>query len=288
VFVAFVSLVICQAVGIDDEWMITPAGIYHKHCVHRVGNHANIAELEDTTVVVTEADGTARVIVPCNIEKKIPKGVMQQYDGWLAYTTAKAPVDFDAFLGYFSVPQEPANYPSVLYLFTGLQDVNWIPIIDPQPSVFDIIQPVLQYPADSGDGWSVKSWYVTLTGDVLVTDEMAVNVGDSIFGNMTRINETSWFIGGTDVQSGSTVSLSVNRNTLVTQPWAYCTAECYGCQDCTTEPANTIVFSKMQLSYRGKPVVPKWTTATTPNPLCYEQATVNSPSSVTISFQQQN
>jgi hypothetical protein len=41
----------------------------------------------------------------------------------------------------------------VLYLFTGLQNVDWIPIVDPTPEAFDIIQPVLQYPADSGYGW---------------------------------------------------------------------------------------------------------------------------------------
>jgi hypothetical protein len=71
-----------------------------------------------------------------------------------------------SFVGNFSVPQNPISDPSVclflliilihfkvLYLFTGLQNVDWIPIVDPTPEVFDIIQPVLQYPADSGYGW---------------------------------------------------------------------------------------------------------------------------------------
>ena len=36
---------------------------------------------------------------------------------------------------------------------------SWIPKVDPHPSqAFDIIQPVLQYPGDNGDYWSVKSW----------------------------------------------------------------------------------------------------------------------------------
>lgn len=79
-----------------------------------------------------------------------------------------------------------------LFIFTGLQNVDWvstrewplcsvnlcdervsgsfqlssrsvvqIPIHDPEVPVFDIIQPVLQYPADGGDWYSVKSWSVS-------------------------------------------------------------------------------------------------------------------------------
>lgn len=53
----------------------------------------------------------------------------------------------------------PASTPDILYIFTGLQNIDWIPKVDPEPSAaFDIIQPVLQYPGDGGDYWSVKSW----------------------------------------------------------------------------------------------------------------------------------
>ena len=45
----------------------------------------------------------------------------------------------------------------------GVQNIDWIPKTDPEPTgPFDIVQPVLQSPADSGDDWSVKSWLVTL------------------------------------------------------------------------------------------------------------------------------
>src|SRR5690606_13416454 len=141
------------------------------------------------------------------------------------------------FLGYFSVPDAPKEAPQVLYLFTGLQNVDWIPIIDPTPEVFDIIQPVLQYPGDYGDYWSVKSWYVTLSGDVLYSTEIQTKTGDNIFGNMTMIGTDTWYIGGTSAASGETTSLNVNRPRLVHQPWAYNTAECYGCAGgCNYEP----------------------------------------------------
>ena len=44
------------------------------------------------------------------------------------------------FVGNFSVPDKPQNDPEELYIFTGLQNVDWIPIVDPEPPVFDIIQ----------------------------------------------------------------------------------------------------------------------------------------------------
>lgn len=76
----------------------------------------------------------------------------------------------------FPTQGEPASDPDILYLFPGLQvriphahspatavgahdaarpatsqNIDWIPLHDPEPSdPFDIIQPVLQYPADTG------------------------------------------------------------------------------------------------------------------------------------------
>lgn len=51
-----------------------------------------------------------------------------------------------------------ASHPWMLrFLFSC---VFQIPIHDPEVPVFDIIQPVLQYPADGGYYWSVKSWSV--------------------------------------------------------------------------------------------------------------------------------
>ena len=58
----------------------------------------------------------------------------------------------------------PKSEPQILYLFPGLQNIDWIPKVDPMPSqAFDIIQPVLQYPYFSSDSngkeWGLRSWY---------------------------------------------------------------------------------------------------------------------------------
>ena len=108
------------------------------------------------------------------------------------------------------------------FLFTGMQNINWIP---PQPhpgTPFDIIQPVLQVshmhthahthtrthahahankhhatstdarsmvkygPSAAGgwDYWAIASWYVTLTDDVVYSDIQTVQSGDVIFGTL--------------------------------------------------------------------------------------------------------
>jgi len=270
----------------------TPVGWVREECVHNVPNGA-VADCNDERCIVKHPNGTLfKKIHLCtarNVSKPIisyrKRGVEQSYDGWLAYTTYQAPTDIDSFLGYFSVPDQTASVPEVLYLFTGLQNVDWIPIIDPEPSVFDIIQPVLQYPGDNGNYWSVKSWYVTLGSDVLTSSEIQVAVGSLVFGNMTRTASSTWFIGGTNA-AGQTTSLTVTRDRLLHQPWAYNTAECYGCNSCSYEPDNAVQFTQLAIQYQGQPLVPNWVASTSPNPICSELATVNSPSAVTITFQQ--
>jgi len=210
------------------------------------------------------------------------------YDGWLAYTTYHDPAGFSSFLGYFSVPQAPQNTPDVLYLFTGLQNVDWIPLVDPEPPVFDIIQPVLQYPGDAGNYWSVKSWYVTLDTGAINSAEIEVASGDNIFGNMTNIGPENWYIGGTSSQTGQTSAITVrHKQRLTSQPWAYNTLECYGCGDCTYQPSNPIQFTKLALlDVNEKPVTPNWVTHVSPNPVCTSnRAQVQSPATVTITFQ---
>jgi hypothetical protein len=269
------------------EWVRTPVGLAHKSCVHEVPSGSHIEERDGLILVTLPGARQIKPIRPCGYQLQAKKKV-GQYDGWMAYTTSQAANDYDAFVGYFSVPDAPQSAPEVLYLFTGLQNVNWIPIIDPPPQTFDIIQPVLQYPGDNGDYWSVKSWYVTLTNDVLYSSEIQVNTGDLIFGNMTKTGgDSTWYIGGTDSQSSQNTFLTVTRDVLLNQPWAYCTAECYGCQDCTTYPDNPIFFTKLQISLKGQTLTPSWQPSTSPNTLCHEQAVVTDPQTVTIYFQQQ-
>ncbi|KAA0157254.1 hypothetical protein FNF27_04979 [Cafeteria roenbergensis] len=212
------------------------------------------------------------------------------YDGWLAYTATKATGPaYDSFLGSFSTPDAPKEVPQVLYLFTGLQNINWIPKADPDPSTdFDIIQPVLQYPASDGYSWSARSWYVTFRDGALASTEISMSEGDLVFGNMTRTGDQSWDVISTNTRTGKTTVQSATNSRLQSQPWGYNTLECYGCQGCGTFPQKPSVFTGIKLTAGGQTVKADWdvTPVKPVTPLCNAKATVDSSSgAVTLSFQ---
>jgi len=285
-FLLIVALIaFATAIRVDKNGYVPVPGRgkVPKECVHEVPSGSHITDTEITGIVVKTPEGDIFEIEPCNDIHADKLKNVGDYDGWLAYTAFESPSDFDTFLGYFSVPDAPQSTPQVLYLFTGLQNVNWIPVVDPPPGPFDIIQPVLQYPGDNGNYWSVKSWYVTLTNDVLTSNEIQVNTGDDIYGVMNKTGNDTFYIAGID--GSQSTFLTVTRDLLLTQPWAYNTAECYGCEGCSYEPTQPVQFTKLYLGYQGSQIVPQWSPFQSPNPQCHETATVNSPESVSISFQ---
>jgi len=283
-----------------EYFVLTPAGPVSARCVTELPQEGSrIEKLEDGGVKVEIFENADLIetmhLPPCanpfpsssvSSSSNEKEAFPADYDGWLAYSSFEntGGVSFDSFLGTFSVPPTPQNTPAVLYVFTGLQNVNWIPKITPAPPNFDIIQPVLQYPGDQGNYWSVKSWYVTVDAGVQVTQELKLSVGDSVFGNMTMVGKDSWFIGSTSTQTGKSVSLVATHPRLATQPWAYCTVECYGCKGCETEPTTPIQFTSLAITADQQPVTPQWTAFQSPHPICNTTANIVSPTSVTMTF----
>lgn len=52
------------------------------------------------------------------------------YNGWLQYTAINTTDSFETFTGIMSVPDLPKEEPQILYLFPGLQNIDWIPKVD--------------------------------------------------------------------------------------------------------------------------------------------------------------
>jgi len=295
-------LAVCLQFAWGYIYKPTPAGWVLAECDHEVPSGAHIKKASSGGLHVTNPDGTYRYIPPCDtrngtlpvltrsrnypgVNVKAP----QIYDGWTAYVEYDIPdPGFDVFTGKMNVPDTPASVPQILYIFPGLQNIDWIPVVDADPTgPFDIIQPVIQYPADSGTGWSVKSWYVTLDTGTIHSKELKLSVGDVVFGNMTRTGSTSWYIGSTQVSTGQTVEISVDHPRLATQDWAYNTIECYGCSGCSTYPKNPELFTELALSQAGKPIQATWKVNPKPShhEQCKETPVVKSSAEVDISFQ---
>jgi len=291
------SLMAFQGVLTEEDVVSTPIGRLPSGCVHQVPSGSIIhrnrngditvtdESLETSYTVNSRGDCKERLVEGYAKKKTQKRSEDQDYDGWLAFTSFNYPPGFGTAVANFTVPVNPQSEPEVLYIFNGLQNVDWIPIVDPVPEVFDIIQPVLQYPSDEGSGWSVKSWYVTVNSVVFHSPEILVNTGDQIYGIMKNIGPKQWFINGID-PSGESTNLTVsNEEGLDLQPWAYNTLECYGCFNCLNEPTGSVNFTNIRLFDRkGRKITPTWKVRARPTPICAEQAVVLSASAVNIYF----
>jgi len=298
-----ILVAVAVAVNIRDTHKATPFGYVHRDCYHTVpsGSHL-VRDIKHGGMFVQNEEGAKTGYLPrCTVpnafvSKKVAHGNatggnhfgtrLGSYDGWLAYTTYENKPGIDTFLGTFNVPDAPAYEPEELYIFTGLQDDDWVPLLSQPPPNFDIIQPVLQSPADSGDAWSAKSWFVTLDIGAIASQEIAFNEGDIVFGNMTKTGATSWFINSVNTRTKKQTYITTSHARLASQPWAFTTVECYGCEGgCTYLPTKPCVFNSMSLTLKKKPVVPKWVASVSPNPICNVKAQISGPASVTFSFQ---
>ena len=108
---------------------------------------------------------------------------------------------------------------------------------------------------------------------------------------MSRVGSDAWYIGCYGVspsgqKSKETVTTVKGRTRLTSQPWAYNTLECYGCESCATYPTIPTVFSKLQLTQGSVAVAPAWLVNPTPSSdmKCKEGVAVANPSTQTIYF----
>ena len=280
------------------------------HCLHEVPSGSHSFAQSDGTTKVVQPNGKIITIPKCiskhptfrfNQDDVQGRPLPADYDGWLSYTSLNVTDigltgGFDSFTSTMSVPDIPKEAAQQLFFFPGLQNIDWIPKVDPEPTdsnPFDIIQPVLQYPYGIfGSSWGLKSWYVTINAGALYTSGVKVKEGDAILCNMTRTGEDSWSIsGGVTGGKGFQVQSATNADRLKLQPWAYsAVTECYGCDGCDTFPTKPITFTDNKLYQGGKLVTVKgsdWRINAKPPAKfeCHEKTTVASNGDATTTFQ---
>eukprot|EP01084_Bolivina_argentea_P283665 485898_1 len=300
-------LLICLSLTFAyDEYnfVMTPFGGWLKECVHTVKAGSHIVNYDDHFMVINDEKQykiqRCKTPNPYWTSKKDTINSTQATfgEGWQAYIKQNSESnDISSFLGNWTVPPLPTK-PSeieVLYTFTGLQNIDWVPPeIPPLNRSFDIIQPVLGYGARSATGggsfWSIASWYVTLGIDVIQSEIIKVEPGDIIFGNMTKINNNgTWYIDSVNMNNGQHTDFTVSRSILVSQPWIYVTLEVYDIWSCSEYPLkSTIPYTNLYATNGNKPFVFNWKIESNPitPPICNESMTVdnNDGTDVTIYF----
>ncbi|KNC46009.1 uncharacterized protein AMSG_00127 [Thecamonas trahens ATCC 50062] len=296
----------------------TPQGYMLARCIREVASGTHVTEDGRGRMVLTAKDGSVEVM-ECNTDGgRIPMLLSKSqmaaaragnkrdsdgfggYDGWQAFTSYEYEAGLDVFVGDISTPNgKPKREPEVLFIFTGLQNVNWIPKVDPEPRVFDIIQPVLQYPATAvlggsdddpvefGSSWGVRSWYVTIHSGAVYSKVALLDEGDVVFGNMTRTGSEAFYVGSTNKANGETVAITVSHPRLATQPWAYNTLETYGAPSCEYLPDAPSLFTNLVLAKGSTKVTASWANHVSPSQTCAgSKCVIVDPATVTIDMGQ--
>ena len=128
---------------------------------------------------------------------------------------------------------------------------------------------------------------MTVDAGAVYSKELKVSPGDNIYGTMESTGPTTWVINSV-IPSGENTTITIDRNRLVNNPWAYNTLEVYNIKDCSWLPpsSTTSEFTQLLLEDANGPVTPQWTVFTEPNGNpCSSLFTVNDPTSVTLQCQ---
>jgi len=285
---AFLAVGATKAKVEDPHYVRVPGGRQvWSDCVHGVPSGSLIHMAHDGTHFVRFLNGSLTAIPRCSkpaiITPRTPNPLGALAPGWQIWAQITDSNQITKFLGNFTVPTAPTQGSfstgnTIVYLFTGLEGTA---------EEADIIQPVLQYgktPAGGGAFWGLASWYVTSGGVAVFSPVINAAVGDTIFGNMSKVGQTSWFINGV-VDDGPGTNITVNKpGTLKSIPNAYCTLEAYGIQQCSWFPpsGSSCAFSNMLIEDTQGPVKSAW--QPTSGPGCGLKITVQDTSALSIDF----
>lgn len=261
------------------------------------GFHVEHDSLEGKAMVIPACNMTA---TPLASSGKPSTGKEPFHGGWQVYAKQQPTGDVASFVGSWNVPDAPKKYTGqTVFLFTGMQNIDWVPPDDGPKSKFDIIQPVLQYgPSAAGGGkyWSISSWYVPLHdgwfAESVYSDPMEVQEGDSIFGNMTRTGDQAFYISTESAKLKNATAMTINKPLLKTQPWMYVTLESYADYDdmsCDMWPSTTTSFTDLRFTGKDGGEIKQAWQEINKAPVCGDSVAANSQGrKVMLNFKQAN
>jgi hypothetical protein len=269
-----------QAIGIQDDYVQTPAGLYHRSCVHEV---ASGAVVDRRLGMVMRRDGSSYQLPTCLYP---PRGVLRlgtrqppADNGWMEWASVSQPAgSYSALNASWTVPNAPFVGGQLFYTFPGLQSSAYI------------IQPVLQYGDNGsfgGSSWSMASWHCNTGSDCIHSTPLGTQAGRSMYGSVAASNcsggNCTWTITTQD-DAGAQTTLTV----VDTQNYYWATGgavEVYNIGDCNQYPANGLSYSGISLfDQNGTQVSPSWShnVQSNANPWC---AFSMSSSATNVNFQ---
>jgi hypothetical protein len=163
--------------ALEEDYLPTPAGYYHRTCIHDVENGSTV----DQHGNVTLPDGSAYQTPPCRYRARSNLSASQPVDnGWVEAAFFNVGNWVGAmYVDNWTTPAVPEMQYSgnqVLFLFPGILSPN------------RILQPVLQYgvsAAGGGNFWAVSSWSCDNGQNCYHSSLVSVSPGTALGGSVT-------------------------------------------------------------------------------------------------------
>jgi hypothetical protein len=251
------------AVGmlVSQDYVPTPAGWFHRSCIHEVPDNARIAT---RSRVVTRRDGSTYQVPACTHPSYRTRPVVSRSGGEQPPPVASGWIEsasdylvgsnrYSLLMAKWTVPAAPVGGYSayqVYYTFPGFQSSEYIN------------QPVLSY-GYSGSYWEIASWHCNDGSNCYHSTLRAVTVGDTLFGKVASSNcedgECDWMIQTWDLTSDVQTVLWDND----TEDYWWSTGgavEVYNLTSCSQFPAAGVFYNWVVLFDTAQQVTPNWAT----------------------------
>src|SRR6266545_749305 len=249
----------------NGDYVATPAGLYHRTCVHEVEDGARIGK----NGLVRRRNGTTYQLPACMYRSfKLRPDHRGKDDilaptnnGWVEWVqaTQTLPAYYGKLTANWTVPSNPSaglGAGQVYYTFPGLQNATYI------------IQPVVQFGFNNdlgGTFWQMASWHCN--GNCTHSTPHAVAAGDAMYGSISAsscANGTcTWTIVTKDLTANDSTVMNVTDDNHYN--WSTGGAvEVYGLTSCNQYPINGVIYSSIK-AYNGSmtQIYPSWTNKVT-------------------------
>jgi hypothetical protein len=261
-----------RPLSVPADYVATPNGWFHRSCVYEIGDDEVV---RNGVIEKRDGQGARRTMARCGrprfdlAGRQVTRGggsdqdtaleptpaPAAEIDGWVADVVSNTvPVDF--LSATWKVPHVPRDNTAVVYFFPGLQH---------QPTVTQILQPVLGYNgSDGGRKWVIYSWDCCTNDNTWHSRPVEVQPGDAISGYMQGSNcNAAGVCSDWEIRASSDDDSSTLRPTNIKETMNQVfpgVLEVYNLDKCSEYPSdNRIDFRNVSVhSVAGATLTPAW------------------------------
>ncbi len=251
------------------DYIATPAGYYHRSCVHEIPRGAQV----DSAGLVTRGDGSRYQVPTCqHLPRRgifgLRRAALAPQAGdsnWIEWASDSVInpnryVQLSARWIVPSVPEQSFSSGQVYYAFPGLMSEG------------AIIQPVIQYGYNEefgGNLWEMASWWCNAYDYCLYSTPDTIAAGDTIVGSIVASNcgvQCTWTIKTKDITSPRVDSTTLQKNdTKYYRTLIGGAVEEYEITACEQYPDTGVFFTNIAATDTFWTVSPNWTNVVNPD-----------------------